>query len=71
MDYWAIGFYTKFMSNADKINFIFDEGAAEKVVTYFLFDELDNFVVTNVEKHYSHEYDCIFVFVTYIKDCLK
>lgn len=70
-DLWVIGgseIYSKFMPYANKVHLTLLLNAAEKVDTYFPFDELEDFTVVRVDKCYSEEYECNYVYVTYEKN---
>lgn len=40
---------------------------ADNADTYFPFDSLDDFRVSNIERHFSEDHDCNYLFVTFEK----
>lgn len=40
---------------------------ADNADTYFPFDSLDDFRLSNIERHFSEDHDCNYLFVTYEK----
>lgn len=70
-DLWVIGgseIYKLFLPFADEVYLTMVLEKAERADTYFPCETLDDFKVTNIEKHYCDESDLGYLFVDYERE---